>query len=366
MLRFCKRNRRSDPECRALSEWPTVSIIIPVYNGADLIATKMETTLALDYPADLLEIVVVSDGSTDCTDDIVDTYADQGVRLLRTEKRSGKEEAQRVALKQSSGEIVVFTDVGTTTPTESLKSLVAPFSDPGIGATSSEDGFLEDGGRPSGEGVYVRYEMWLRRLESERATLVGLSGSYFAARRSVCADWNTDVPSDFNVAIECARHDMYAVTAPGAKGVYADVADPSKEYTRKVRTVVRGMRGLLNRREVLNPIRYGFFAIQMWSHKVLRWAMPWCLLAVFVLSGVLSKTSTFFLWIFVAQIGAYIFAVGPEFSPSLARILPIRILNYIGTVNIAILYATVQVLMGRKMAAWEPTKRRPGSAGQQD
>lgn len=365
-LMLHRRNRGRDTEGSSQIVWPTVTIIIPVHNGADVIAGKIIATLALDYQSDLLEILVVSDGCSDMTDEIVESYASRGVRLVRSQRRRGKEEAQRMAIAQSNGEILVFTDVGTATPTESLKLLIAPFADSNIGATSSEDKFLDEEGCPKGEGVYIHYEMWLRRLESERATLVGLSGSYFAARRAVCADWNTDVPSDFNVAIECARNNLRAVSVSGAKGVYADVAEPTNEYRRKLRTVVRGMRGLLVKREVLNPLRYGFFAIQMWGHKVLRWAMPWCLIGVFLLSGALSKGNVLFLWFFIMQISVYILAVGPKLFPSLGEITPVRILYYIGTVNIAILHATFQVLIGRRITTWEPTKRQPRSSGRQD
>ncbi len=343
-----------------MNAWPDVSIIVPVYNGEDIIARKLDITLDLEYPTESLQIVVVSDGSTDRTEEIVEGYASRGVQLVRTGNRCGKEEAQKIALKACNAEIFVFTDVGTTTPPESLKKLVLPFSDDQIGATSSEDKFLDEDGRPKGEGIYVRYEMWLRRLESNRATLVGLSGSYFAARRSVCTTWDTEVPSDFNTAIECAENGLFAVSVPGANGVYADVANPSEEYGRKVRTVVRGMRGLIFKRKVLNPLQYGFFSLQMWGHKLTRWLMPWCLLIVFVTSIVLSKSSAFFFAIAVLQAVMYFLAFAPAVVPSLMNFLPLRILYYIGTVNVAIAHAAVQVLSGRKMAAWEPTKRSAG------
>ena len=366
ILMLRQRRKRSSVEPTIAPTWPKVSIIIPVHNAADIIANKIDTTLDLDYPKELLEILIVSDGSTDGTDKVVQGYSDRSVRLIQTLHRCGKEEAQRVALGESSGEILVFSDVGTVTPPESLKALIVVFSDMSIGAASSEDKFIAQEGSPKGEGMYVRYEMWLRRLESERATLVGLSGSYFAARRVVCEDWNTAVPSDFNVAIECARKQLRAVSVPEANGVYMDVAEPSQEYRRKVRTVVRGMRGLLVNRMVLNPFRYGFFSIQMWSHKVMRWAMPWFLISVFLLSGVLSIENTLFLYFFIIQTGVYILAVGSQIFPFSGEITLLRILQYIGTVNIAILNATFLVFMGRRMTTWEPTKRQPRSPGQQE
>ncbi len=156
-----------------------LSLIIAVHNEAARIREKLDNTLQIEYPSELMEIIVASDFSTDETDVIVESYADIGVRLVRTDQRKGKEYAQLCAIRESKGNILVFSDVATHIPADALRLLAVPFSDPQIGALSSEDKFISSDGGVVSEGAYVKYEMWLRRLESDRAGLVGLSGSFF-------------------------------------------------------------------------------------------------------------------------------------------------------------------------------------------
>ena len=184
------------------SEPQRVSLIVTAHNEADRIKAKIENCLALDYPE--LEIVVASDASDDDTDQIVQSYAKSGVTLVRANERKGKEFAQLKAIKAAQGEILIFSDVATSIPKEAIARMVRYFDDPTVGAVSSEDRFVSRDGGIVGEGAYVRYEMWLRGLESRRAGLVGLSGSFFAARREICDKWDIYSPSDFNTALNCA------------------------------------------------------------------------------------------------------------------------------------------------------------------
>ncbi len=199
------------------SELPFLSLIITVHNEAGRIREKLENTLENDYPPELLEIIIASDFSTDETDDIVLSYADKGVRLVRADEHKGKEYAQLCAIRESKGEILVFSDVATQIPAEALRILATQFSDKQIGALSSEDQFISNDGSVVGEGAYVKYEMWLRRLESDRAGLVGLSGSFFAARREVCEHWDIYSPSDFNTALNSAKQGLVAITSSGSR-----------------------------------------------------------------------------------------------------------------------------------------------------
>ena len=230
-----------------------LSLIITVHNEAERIRDKLDNTLLIDYPADKLEIIVASDFSTDDTDAIVESYADKGIRLVRADQRLGKEYAQLCAIKASTGEILVFSDVATQIPADALRLLATRFTDDRIGALSSEDRFVSNDGSIVGEGAYVKYEMWLRRLESDRAGLVGLSGSFFAARREVCEHWDIYVPSDFNTALNSARHGLVAITCPEVVGIYKDVQDPGLEYNRKMRTVIRGITAIARHPEVFKP-----------------------------------------------------------------------------------------------------------------
>ena len=167
---------------------PRVSFVIAARNEEARIAQKLDNTLQQDYPADALEIIVASDCSTDGTDAIVRAYGGRA-RLVRARERQGKEAAQRLAVLESSGDILVFSDVATALTSDAVSVIVRNFADPTVGCVSSVDRFVNADGRLSGEGAYVRYEMFLRALESRVNTLVGLSGSFFAARRDVCRQW---------------------------------------------------------------------------------------------------------------------------------------------------------------------------------
>jgi glycosyltransferase involved in cell wall biosynthesis len=234
---------------------PSVSFIIAAHNEAKRITEKIENTLRQDYPSDRFEIIVASDGSTDATDEIVRSYADRRVRLIRPDQRRGKEYAQRTAIAAARGEVLVFSDVATRLDPDGVRQIVMSFDDPSVGCVSSVDRMIGSDGRPSGEGGYVRYEMQLRALESRVGSLVGLSGSFFAARREVCTPWPVDIPSDFTTVLNAVTRGLRGVSDGNAIGYYTDLADTSKEYSRKVRTVVRGISALLTHRALLNPFR---------------------------------------------------------------------------------------------------------------
>lgn len=334
-----------------------VSIIITAHNEAPRIAEKIDNTLALNHPGVELEVLVASDASTDATDDIVRRYADRGVMLVRSPERKGKEHAQSLAIAASSGELLVFTDTGTTIPRDSLTKMLTVFSRSDVGALSSIDRVVSSDGTIQGEGLYVRYEMWLRDLESRFNTLVGLSGSFFAARRAVCEDWDSRVPSDFGTALNCARRRLKAVSSREVVGIYRNLADPSKEYARKLRTALRGMVGLRHRCEVLNPFRFGWFAFQVASHKLMRWAVPWFLLGAWLVNlGLLAESRIYVL----TAAGLALLFVSPlvvRAIPSLSRIGPLRIAAFFVEANAAVMHAAVRMARGRTMMAWEPSRR---------
>ncbi|MBW3225623.1 glycosyltransferase family 2 protein [Marinobacter adhaerens] len=334
----------------------TVSLIITAHNEANRIREKLENSLALDY-ADL-EIIIASDASSDETDQIVREYEKQGVKLARADDRKGKEYAQLQAINVATGEILVFSDVATSIPEDAINRLVAYFEDPSVGAVSSEDRFVSRDGSIVGEGAYVRYEMWLRGLESKRAGLVGLSGSFFAARREVCeGDWDIYSPSDFNTALNCARQGLIAVTAPDVLGYYRDVADASKEYERKVRTIIRGLTALSRHPEVLNPIRLGRFAFQVFGHKLMRWAVPWFQILLFVLSCALVEKGAFYALALIMQLAFYGVVATGYFFPLLRKNVLVKIPYFFVQVNFAIAHATVAFLGGKRMTVWAPSKR---------
>jgi len=337
---------------------PSMSLIITAHNEATRIVDKLENTLRAEYPRDLLEIIVASDCSSDATDALVLSYADKNVTLVRADQRLGKEYAQSLAIQKASGDIIVFSDVATMIEPDGLRRMAEAFNDASVGAVSSEDRFISQDGSVAGEGLYVRYEMWLRQLESKVNSIVGLSGSFFAARKNV-ANYNWDIysPSDFNTALNCAKLGLKAVSSPNVYGYYKDVADAKKEYDRKVRTVIRGITGLLRQREVLNPLKFGFFSFQIWSHKVMRWLEPWLMLLLFVVNLLLLDTGLLFQLTFLAQLAFYMVALAAHYDPLLREHTFIRLIYFFCQVNTAMAHALLKYFTGTRMTVWTPSKR---------
>jgi cellulose synthase/poly-beta-1,6-N-acetylglucosamine synthase-like glycosyltransferase len=344
-------------QAAAGADLPSLSLIVTAYNEEGRIRDKLDNMLALDYPDELLELIVASDCSTDATDVIVAEYAERGVKLVRAAERLGKENAQWTAIQVASGEVLVFSDVATQMPADALRKLAGYFSDPQVGAVSSEDRFISQDGEVAGEGAYVRYEMWLRRMESGLAGLVGLSGSFFAARKSVCMEWDIHSPSDFNTGLNCARAGLRAVTAPDVLGFYRDLKDPAKEYQRKVRTVLRGITALARHPDVLDPARFGLFAFQVWSHKLMRWLVPWFLLALFMVSLNVAGRGTIYSLALLGQFAFYGVALAAHLKPALRDNGAVRLIYFFVQVNVGIAHAACLYLGGKRMTTWQPSAR---------
>ena len=345
---------RATPAARPNS----VSVIIAARNEGRRIADKILNTLSLEHPADVeVEILVASDASDDETDRTAQGFADRGVLLVRSPVRNGKEYAQGLAIQVSRGDVIVFTDTGTTLHRNAISQLVDAFADASIGAVSSIDLVVDDSGVVHGEGLYVRYEMALRDLESAFFSLVGLSGSFFSARRVVCQDWDTSVPSDFGTALNCVRLGLRAISSRRVIGYYKNIADPRREYQRKVRTVLRGMTGLRRRSDILNPLRFGRFAFEVFSHKVMRWAVPWFLATAFILIAALARESLLCLGLALTQLVFYCLPLLAKRFPSILRNSLARLCVFFVEVNVAIAHATVLMILGRTALTWEPSRR---------
>ena len=336
---------------------PKVSLIITAYNEEKRIEEKLKNTLNLDYPKDRLEIVVASDCSTDRTDDVVRSFGSFGIRLVRLVTKGGKEAAQKLAVESTSGEILVFSDVATVLETEAIKNIVSNFADETVGCVSSVDRFLDVDGKVSGEGAYVRYEMFLRQVESRVNTLVGLSGSFFAARRAVCLNWAPDLQSDFNTLLNSVKLGLRGVADSDSVGYYKNLADQRKEYERKVRTIVRGISVFMRSVSLLNPLSYHLFAWQLFSHKLCRWLVPFAMIAALVTNGFLASLSPWYRVLGMGQALFYALAAVYLLSGRLPDNGMLRIPSFFVMVNVSILDAWLRYLRGDRIVSWTPSKR---------
>jgi glycosyltransferase involved in cell wall biosynthesis len=336
---------------------PPVTVIISAYNEEDRIEKKIQNTLDLEYPRDQLQIIVASDGSTDRTDEIVGEYRNQGVELSRNPERKGKEEAQKRALQQAKGEIIVFSDAATILEKDGVLRIVSGFRDPSVGCVSSEDVMIDQASNPSGEGFYVKYEMWLRKLESRVNSVVGLSGSFFAARKEVCRNFSGDMQSDFRTLLNSVRIGLRGVSDSNAKGYYRDISSGKKEFDRKVRTVLRGLTVFFNHTEFLNVFRFGLFSYQFFCHKLLRWLVPWLLILAFAASAFLACTHHLWTIVFLLQLLFYgIALIGMKKERPLGFVF-VRIPSYFFMVNLGIFVAWLRFFRGEKIVMWQPSQR---------
>jgi cellulose synthase/poly-beta-1,6-N-acetylglucosamine synthase-like glycosyltransferase len=336
---------------------PPVTLIITACNEEKRIREKLENTIELNYPREKLQVFVASDGSTDETNEIVRGYAGKGIDLLPFPERRGKENAQKDAVLHATGEVIVFSDVATRLDPYGLREIIANFADPSIGCVSSVDRVIGRDGKPCGEGFYVKYEMWLRDLESQVNSLVGLSGSFFAARSEVCRDFSGEMQSDFRTVLNSMRLGLRGVSDPDSIGYYQDISDNKKEFDRKVRTVLRGLTVFFHSLEFLTPLRYGLFSYQYFCHKLLRWLVPLFLFVALTANVALSMDSVGFSILLLLHISFYGIAAHGWMAKSPPSQAVLKIPMYFVTVNVAILVAWWRYATGKRMVMWAPSER---------
>lgn len=352
---------RGDKSRPTIQEWPAISITVPAYNEEGQIRGTLDSLLRTDYPADKRQILVVSDASTDRTDDIVREYADRGVQLLRVTERKGKGAAENAAAPHLTGEIVVNTDASIRIRPDSLKPLIATFADPAVGLASGRDlsvaNVNDDANQ--GESGYVGYEMWIRQLETRISGIVGASGCFYAIRTELHRQPLPEhVSRDFAAAIVAREHGYRAVSVDEATCLVPRTHSLKKEYRRKVRTMTRGMETLWFKRSLLNPLRYGIFSWMLFSHKVCRWLLPWTLPAALIGLAMLATNSTGGLVLLVLSLaGLAAGAIGWAYAerPSLPGFLSLPAFALAS--NVAAIQAGVRVMRGVQNAMWEPTRR---------
>jgi len=341
--------------------WPSVTITVPVYNAVSSIRGTLERLLALDYPTDRLQVLVISDASTDGTDDEVRMLSGRGVELLRLPKRIGKTAAENAALGSARGEIIVNVDATITVPAGSLKALVRAFDDPTVGVASGRDVSTGDARHTgtSAESSYTGYEMWIRDLETRVGSIVGASGCFYGIRRSIHSDGLPhELSWDFASPLVARTQGYRSVSVPAALCIVPRTAAIRTEVTRKVRTMARGLRTLFYLRSVMNPFRFGGFALMLISHKLLRW-VPYLLAPIALASlGVLSIESvvargTLGVVLTAVVVGAIAMS-RRDTNPS----KPIALAAFLVAVSSAGLLAWWEALRRTPMATWEPTPRR--------
>jgi cellulose synthase/poly-beta-1,6-N-acetylglucosamine synthase-like glycosyltransferase len=337
---------------------PPVTIIITAYNEERHLSAKLENTLNLDYPRQLVEIIVASDCSTDLTDEIAREYASGGVKLMRQSQRLGKTAAQNAAVKQAAGEIIVFSDATSQYAPDVLRAIVPNFADRSVGCVAGRLVYdARDSSVGRGAQSYWGYETFLRQHESRACSLIGAPGCLYAVRKSAYVPLYDEACSDFVIATMMVQQGLRAIYEPDAVCTEETNRRAHDEFWMRVRIIAQTFTDLWRNRAMMNPLRSGFYAIELFSHKVMRYAVPVFLLATFASSLALAFQARIYLAATIVQIGFYLSALVGWASEQIgARHRLLAWPRYFLLANVAAVVAFHKFINGQRYAHWEPVR----------
>ena len=297
------------------AQLPPLTLCIAAYNEELVVDMKMRNCLELDYPADKLRILWVTDGSNDHTNERLKRWPQADVAFQP--QRQGKTAALNRAMTLIQTELVVFTDANTLLNPAALKEIVRLFGDPCVGCVAGEKCIAvksADNAASGGEGLYWKYESALKRLDSRLYSACGAAGELFALRSALYEQMPTDtLLDDFMLSLRTVMRGFRIAYQPDAYATESGSADMEEEEKRKVRIAAGGLQSVWRLRGLLNPLRYGIFSWQYVSHRVLRWSVtPICLFALLPLNAVLlfhPERALFYAVIWLLQCLFYLLAV---------------------------------------------------------
>lgn len=347
---------------------PRVTLIIAAHNEQHDIAAKLENTLALDYPAAKLEIIVASDCSSDGTEEIVGEFAGRGVKLYRQTEHLGKTVAQHQAVKLATGEILLFSDATTRYEPDALRKIVRSFADPEVGCVAGQliytDGSVSQETTGVGRGcrTYWGYEKFVKSCESRLGSLIGVSGCLYAVRRSSYTPLRPDLIDDFVIASEIHQRGLRTVYDPEAVATEGTNKRGRDEFRMRVRVIEQTITALHHYREVLKPWRHGLFAFQLLSHKVLRYGVSVLLLIALLSNALLWEQAAVYRYALLAQVAAYALALSGWVGENLkVHIGPLALPYYFVLTNAAALVAGLGFLSGESHVVWTPLREADSS-----
>jgi len=338
---------------------PTVTVLITAYNEERDIRAKLENTLRIDYPKEKLEILVSSDCSTDRTDEIVKEFAAKNVKLHRQAERLGKTMAQNAAVERAAGEIILFSDATTDYAPDVLQQMLPNFADQTVGCVAGRLIYVDDSHSGVGTGAksYWSYETLLKRSESRAGSLIGASGCLYAVRKSAYRPMYAEACSDFLICTKIYEQNLRSVYEPNAVCTEETNRQIDKELKMRVRVISQTFTDLWRNRRMLNPFRSGFFAVELVSHKLLRYAVPFFLILIFVSSSILALSSNLFALALAVQIVFYAAALlGWLLERSGKSVGVFSIPLYFVLTNTASLIGFYKFLSGERYARWEPIR----------
>lgn len=342
---------------RKVQSTPTVSILIAAFNEVKHIEATIRNKLELDYPKENLQIIVVSDASSDGTDSIVKMHETEGVHLIRQEPRAGKSAALNMAFRHAMGEILVFSDANSIFDRNALKEIVANFGDPAVGYVTGKMIYMNPDGSSVGDGCsgYMKYENFLRKNETMVGSVVGVDGGIDAMRKSLYKPLNPEQLPDFVLPLRVIEQGYRAVYESQAILREPTLSTNADEYRMRVRVSLRALWALKDMSHLLGKRYSAFFAWQLWSHKVLRYLCFMFLIGAYVSNLLLFSNGTIYKIFFVMQNVCYMAAlIAPWVGDKAYNIF--SMLNYFVLLNQASLHAFLKFILGKKQVLWTPRK----------
>jgi len=346
---------------------PSISVLIAAHNEEANIGSKVRNMLDLDYPQDRLQIVVVSDGSTDRTMEILRSFDDSRVIAMDV-PRGGKAAALNSGVKHCTNDVLVFSDANSMFAPNALRALAEPFADLAVGGVAGDQRYLKGGvsraAADAGERTYWDFDRLMKVWQSRSGNVTSATGAIYAIRRTLFRAVPEGVTDDFVTSTQVIAQGFRLVFASEAVAYEPVSANTGIEFGRKVRIVTRGLRGVLQMGCLLNPLRHGFYSVQLFSHKVLRRQMVFPLMLLLVTCGLLAQSSPFYLLAAILQFLFYGAALigcllgGTRTGRRKCFSIPF----YFCLVNVACLLATLHLLTGRRIVLWNP--RRTNTADQ--
>jgi len=337
---------------------PTVSLIISAYNESDLIQSKLENAVALDYPKDRLEIIVISDCSDDGTDEIVQRFPDARIRLVRQASRLGKTAGLNLGVPKALGQILLFSDANALYHRTAVRRLVRHFSDGKVGYVVGNSRYLEDSRSQAdeAEGRYWKFETWLKQFESRFYSVVGADGAIYAIRREFYTPLRAIDINDFLNPLQIVDKGFVGVFEPTAISFERAAGGFRREFRRKTRIISRSLSALVQVPGVLNPFKNSRHWFMLMSHKVLRWFTPFYMMVLLAISIMLWEKPTYET-IAILQLSFYSCALVGWFSRGrLATFKVFYFPYYFCLVNLASLVGIFRWVRGDLRATWMPAR----------
>lgn len=339
---------------------PTVSVVIAAYNEEREIVKRIENILACNYPAEKLEILIASDGSTDATHELVRGFEDRGVKLFEY-VRMGKSQVINGTIPHASGDVLVFSDANTHFRYDALHNVCAPFADEQIGGVAGNQIYTRDETdslSADGEKSHWAFDTWLKKMQSAGGSVTSATGAIYAIRTKLFEPTPEDSMDDFMISTGVVAQGYRLVYSHDAIAVEPVATRSNVEVQRKIRVMTQGLRSVIHRRRLLNPLRFGFYAIQLFTHKVLRRLLVIPFAAILLTSPFLWSVGPVYQVVVVIEAGILIAACIGLLLSRVGRWQSkiFAIPCFFVMVNIAALIALWNTFTGRRIKKWEPER----------